>query len=211
MSETKTNSEKELAIYALIESPENLNQASHSEEILQAEIKGSSKGKIRVRKTTTDEGITFTQTVKVKPIKDSESLIDEATEITSTISEEMFNAIFEVSNSRQDKVRHFFIMKDVTLNLHDDVLKSIQLPEMIYEVDVYKKPDGTISKYCKIDVELDNVLKYLKQNYIEIKEFNLKISLANLPINCTNPFIASTATDEQKQLLDQLYKHEFNM
>ena len=73
------------------------------------------------------------------------------------------------------------------------------------------KADGSLVPWCKIDIEIDKVMLWVKQKYPELEELKINVSVKQLPFSMVNTFISANATADQKALIDQLYKQDYNV
>ena len=83
------------------------------------------------------------------------------------------------------------------------------MPELKFEVDVFPKEEGGYQDWCKIDIEIDPLLKVINESGKEIGEFNLKIKVNHLPFKPTESFVGSEANEEQTKILDNFYQNIF--
>lgn len=206
---TTEEQETEVTIFAKMDSPNGLKQASNVEEHIQLEAKLGNQF-CRVRKTTAkgEEKYTFTFKVKDK----SAEQVASAKEYNVDVDQDFFTGFSEVAESKQEKTRYHFLSKNVILNVEgDDNVKSIELPEIVYEVDVFKKPNGEISEWCKIDVELDPIILFLSQNYPDIKNVKINLKVSHLPFRPVDTMLSTTENSDERAKIDQLYKTDFKV
>lgn len=208
--------ETEITIYAKIGDMEGLKTADYKEVHEQAETRLNDTTRLRVRKTIKESepfsenenpGITFNATLK---IDNENSIVNSNSEINLPITEEFFKAFFAASNSRFIKTRYVFYSKRVSLSVDHPDIGTIEIPKLKYEVDVFKRTTGEVSEYCKIDIEVDPIIKFLKVNYPDIKDVKYIIKVSHLPFKPNGYFIDSQANEGQMQLLDHLYENDFN-
>lgn len=143
----------------------------------------------------------YTFTVKTKT-KSGEGM-DEHKETTNLITEDIFNSLFEKATLHTEKTRFTFKSKRSYINIKNE---KFPLPDIFYEVDVYKDKDNELFDYCKIDVELNKVLDYIENIFPDIKEIDLKLKLNHLPFKPTNIIDANNCSDEEKDFIDIFYK-----
>ena len=209
--EKKAVTETELVIYCKIGYFEGLKEAVKKERHDQYEIKSEqeitgNKGCVRVRKTTCSDGVKFVQTNKVRTQDENLSI---AEEFNIDITEEHFNCFTKIAPGKTIKDRFIFLSKNVTVNKFGDETETIEVPELKFEVDVFPKEEGGYHDWCKIDVELDPLLKAINESGKDIKEFKLNIKINHLPFKPTESFIGSEANEEQKKIMDMFYQQIF--
>lgn len=201
---TNISAENEIAIYARITNFSGLEKATRIIEQEQYEIKSGIKGKIRVRKETFQQVDTYTLTTKVS--SPSNSSVSN-TEFTISIDREFFDSFRQIANKGMKKSRYMFPISQLIID--NRPLKN--LPETYFEVDVFTRPDGLKFSWCKIDLELDNILRSISKKLDD--EFKLKIiaRISDLSFKPVEMFIGDQATEEQNKLLDVLFKEVFTI
>jgi hypothetical protein len=207
----KSQTETELVIYCKVGYFEGLKDAIKKEHHDQYEIKSEqeltkNKGCVRVRKTTGGDGVKFVQTNKVRSQDENLSISEE---FNIDITEEHFNCFAKIAPSKTIKDRFIFLSKNVTVNKFGDETETIDVPELKFEVDVFPKEEGGYHEWCKIDVELDPLIKAINDSGKDIKEFNLSIKINHLPFKPTESFVGSEANEEQKKIIDMFYQELF--
>lgn len=205
VEETTVEEETEATVYALIGNVDGLAKADYKELHNQAETKLNDESKIRVRKTTRDGIVKFEQTIKDKV--SSTALAKTVTETTCVIPEGMFNTFFKSADKKSVKTRYVF-KDEKSIARVEGKEEVIILPGLKYEVDVFTNKEGKESTWCKIDIELDSTLAFLKENHPDI-EAKIIFDISRLPFNPQQPFEKRTANAEQLSLIDGLYDTEF--
>ena len=213
---TSKTKETEVAIYALIKNIKGLKQADKIVLQEQYEIKSerpdSLGGKIRVRKETFEGNDTYTQTVKVSGKKAGD--VSDNTEYTISIDKEMFEAFKAIASTGMIKTRHSFNLKKVKfVDESDDskVSAVFKKPDAAFEVDVFSNMEGFTFGRCKIDLELDVINDLVKKRIDEDANIKIIAKISSLPFRPERAFIASTATEQQKKILDFLYREVFTI
>lgn len=200
------SSEQEIVIYAKIGNMEGLSQASLIEQHEQAEIK-SEAGRIRVRKTTRNGRVPVYEMTSKRPI--SVGGVKSNREKTKSINEQLYNLFLEVCPSFMAKTRYVFKTENLRIK-RGDMQANIKTSELNFEVDVFTKGDGTVSKWCKIDIEVDKIEEILKKNSIEVGDMRLIASISSLPFEPDTIVIDDGNDDEgKKELISALYENEF--
>ena len=206
-AETTEATEQELTLFAKIGDMEGLQKAGESEEHIQLEAK-LGKQFCRVRKTTKGDDVKYVFTFKVKDADVDQ--IASSKEYNVEVDKDFFEGFAKVAESKQEKTRYVFDSEKVLLMIDgDENLKSIELPTMHYEIDVFKTPSGEISEWCKIDVELDTALLFVAKNYPELKDVKLKVKVSHLPFKPKDVMQSTTEVSDQRALIDRLYSEEF--
>lgn len=202
--------ETEITLYAKITAPEGLSAAESYEHHVQLEARLGEENFCRVRQTTAGNEKAYVYTFKLRNENHS-APVDSRQEFNLPVDAAYFDAFFKAADSCQEKTRYFFKSQSITLTVGEgNETREISVPEVIYEVDVFKKPgtDGN-SIWCKIDIEVDRILTFLEHNHPELANVKLVIKISHLPFKPVESFIGKDATPEQKALLDKLYQTEF--
>jgi len=179
-SDGKFFKEIEYEYYCRITDLSQLDNASSKEAHEQWEIKipkaddNVGEGRIRVRKTTFADGrIEYVQTTKSILKKDNARI-----EVPILTTEDGFKQFMILSNAGMIKDRYCFNSGD-----------------FVFEVDMFKKPDGSYCEWCKIDIEVPTADTVIPE---------LPIVVENLITNQKYK-----RTPEEIELLDKLYETEF--
>lgn len=203
------NSESEISIYAKIGEPEGLKQANHVEHQEQWEYrlpvpKGERGPKMRVRKTTIDGRSECVETIKI-PLDTAKSLdkMAQVTEYPSVINEEYYQAWIKAFGTKGcKKTRYTFITTDVELTVGDQV---VQVPRLKYEVDVFLVNKDEASTWCKIDIEVDELLAYMAEHHPDIKNVALVVKISHLPFKPTQAILGNDPDPEKDAIRRQLW------
>lgn len=200
------HTEEEITIYAKIGDMEGLSQASLIEQQEQAEIK-TPVGKIRVRKITKNGMVPVYELTTKRPI--SMKGLAKNRERTKRINEEVYNLFLDVCPNFQSKTRYTFKSEQLRIK-RGDMEAVVKTSDLAFEVDVFTKPDGSISEWCKIDIETDKIADILRENNIGISDIKLIATISKLPFN-PDKIIIDDKSDEQdkRELITSLYKYEF--
>lgn len=203
----KEQNEEEITIYAKIGNMEGLSQASYIEQQEQAEIK-TPIGKIRIRKITQNGRVPIYELTTKRPI--SLTGIAKNRERTKKINEEVYNLFMDVCPTFMSKTRYVFKSEQLRIK-RGDMEALIKTNDLAFEVDVFTKADGSISEWCKIDIETDKIAEILQENNIGVSDIKLVATLSKLPFSPDNIVIDDRKTDEpdKKELITGLYKYEF--
>lgn len=198
--------ETEIVVFGKIEEMAQLAQIPHREHHVQLEARFKEKGKARVRKTTVGEKVSYELTIK-DPV---EGVSGANTEYTIPIDELFFEGFSRVATLKVIKTRYTVISKAVTFTIQQPGgPASVTLPSVKYEIDVYTGRDQNPSPWCKIDIEIDEIVAYIHRHYPNIKRSNVKIDLKNLPITITNAFVQQHATTQQREFVDTLFREAY--
>jgi len=210
VNQSKLNSEIEVAIYAHITNPEGLKQASEVIEQEQIESEFMNGVRCRVRKEIRNTETSYTFTYKVK--KGGDKALQNNTEYNIAIDQDFFEGFRNVAKKRLKKSRYVFHSKSVEMKLvkEDGSTTVIVLPNLTYEVDVYKKKDGTESEWCKIDVELDNILPLINEKS-EGKPVRVILKVSHLPFKPEKSMLGSSQVSAEKELMGKIWDNEWNL
>ena len=208
---TALKSEAEIVVYARVGNFDGLKQADSVIEQHQLELYLPSKGKNRVRRSISADGEIYEATVKT-PKKSLGS--DESSVAMSCVEENIpatpgfFEAFKYIASKMFVKKRYCFNGEKTTVSKGD---QKFDLPPIVYEVDVYERHDGKIVEWCKIDIEVDELLKAIN-SIPELKgvDICLDIKIKDLPFVPQDAFIVgSENTDAQKRLVLKLWNEEY--
>lgn len=204
MSNSSVSEETEVTFYSKISDMEGLKKANYKVKQIQSEGKINGKLKCRVRSSDTLGKVLYEMTMKEE---DGEVFgIKKCKEHSVEINKDFFDVFLKSVGTYFKKTRYVFVSDGVNLIFNENGAKRvIELPKVNYEVDVFQKQDGTMSEWCKIDVELDSVIAKLSNSYPDIKDYDFKFSLNTLPLGLSGTIIAHGADIEQKQLLDKFW------
>ena len=203
----KEEDENEITIYAKIGNMEGLNQASFIEKQEQAEIK-TDIGKARVRKIIQNGRVPVFELTTKRPI--SLNAVKRNRERTKKINEELYDMFIDVCPVFQSKTRYVFKSEKITIK-RENLEAVITTTDLKFEVDVFTKADGSISEWCKIDLEIDAINKILKENNIGVKDVKLIACISSLPFEPNNIVIDDGKDEDadKKELISALWKYEF--
>lgn len=206
-NETKENKESEVVIYARIGDFRGLEQAGVKVRHHQIESEFSNGQRCRVRKIEDGNQTIYEYTYKLKVNTNADMSINK--EFTVQVDKEFFDNFKYVGTKQIIKDRYIFPSENVELTyIEGENKKVISIPSIIYEVDVYEKEDGSFSKYCKIDVEVDSIINFLDKEYPELKNVKLNVKVSHLPFKPENPILSTDGS--KKDFLSSLWDNEFN-
>ena len=194
--------ETEIVIYARITDFEGLKKASSKQAQEQWQVLGPF-GKVRVRNESHD-GVEGKYTMA---IKSKDSVLGGA-ETEMGIDKDVFEAFKTISDNGMIKDRYCFPAQRVTMR-DASGKHNVQLPDLVFEVDVYKKPDGTYHEWVKIDLEIDSILEAVKDVNQAITTADLNINIGDLPFKPVEMMENSTKDEGQRAKISQLYDTVF--
>jgi hypothetical protein len=205
-----TAPETEITIYAKIGRPEGLKEADDCEEHEQIQARLTDSSRIRIRKTIKNGVASLSMTIK-NDLKDTHEGLDATQETTIAIDEGFYQAFKEGASEVIQKTRYCFHSKNVTASIIDGTeRKSITLPNVKYEVDVFHVDKHNSCVWCKIDIEVDAIEKFIRQNYADVKDIKLSIAVSHLPFKPTEMFMKEADMPQMHQsLLDDLWENYF--
>lgn len=200
------NNEREVIMYAKIGSPEGLSTATSVESQQQYETQYENGAKCRIRTVNNKDPV---YTFKIK--NEGESKLADNKEYHVAVDKDFFKGFKDgVASHWLNKRRYIFERTNVTMPaIVNGVLKTVKLPSLDYEVDVYFKSDGTMSPWCKIELEVDRLEEAIREN--SDKNINIKLNVSGLAFMPQEVILMATATEEQKAFVKRLWEEEFRL
>lgn len=202
-----TEAEIELCYMVEVTDPSGFEKASAMEMHQQYEYKlppdeqGNRRGKIRIRKTTKNNESVFSETIKTP--MNVESLLGDQ-ESTTEISEAFYNAWRHVYRaSGQQKIRYCFMAVEATMVYQGN---EVKLPPVKFEVDVFLDPRGRKSKWAKVDIEVQDIVKMLKEQYEDVDAAKFEIKFDCLPLGVNQVVSMATKNSEERAAIDNFFK-----
>lgn len=206
----QVENEKEITILCKVGNFEGLQQAFSVEHHLQAQICKNDKGMVRIRKTTpnaNDSGTVVTELTTKTQISDGG--VRSVKEKTAPINDVIFGQLMEVADKYMDKTRYLFKMETLQIT-HGEKTYDLKDLNLAYEVDIFKKKDGSVSQWCKIDVEVQGIEEKLNELNIPVEQISFKIVIGKLPFAPTDFVLVDKEENEDKQeLIEELFDNEF--
>ena len=208
LEDISSEMETEVTIYAQYDNLAGLKEATYSEGHVQVEAEFAKANNCRVRKTLEGANINYVYTYKVKR-KNAFGKMGKK-EHNVTVDEEFFED-FKLSAGRLlCKKRYVFDSQVIKIKYEEDgEEKILSIPGNKFEVDMFIKTDGTVSAWCKIDIELDQAYAYLKKTAPQALGGTFLLSVEHLPIKPKNCILDVSATDEQKKTISAIWDNEF--
>jgi len=202
--------EKEITILCKIGNFEGLQQSFDSEHHLQAQICKNDKGMVRIRKTTFVGKRTNIPAIELTTkTQISDGGIRSVQEKTEPIDESIFAQLLEVAEKYMDKTRYLFKMETLEVSFEDKIYDLSDIG-LVYEVDVFKKKDGSVSQWCKIDVEVQCIEEKLKELNLDVEKISFKVVISKLPFEPTDFILVDEEENTDKQeLIRELFDNEF--
>lgn len=199
--------ETEIVIYSKVSQPARLDECQSKEDHVQLETTFANGIRCRVRKITKEGKSEFLFTFKVPTKQTNGTEFEANVEHTVSVDEAFFNGFMSVATRKLVKTRYNFASTNVSLTLKvGEEDKTIVIPNIEYEVDIYTKEDGSVSEWCKIDVEIDNIVNYIQANHKEVGEMNLNIKVSQLPFAPTDSILSFNTTDANRIKIDDIWK-----
>lgn len=192
----KASFEREYVFYAKLDDFSILKDATHSEFQEQWNLKIDKSadnycfGRIRIRKTVANGETTYVQTIKT-PVSSSSNVSDEGNIAVPDASQNMFEVAI---NASEDAFAQFKLIADQGM-IKTRYVFPIKDTDLKFEVDVFHLPDGKLSEWVKIDLEVNSPLE-------EIPALPLGFSQAIMNQK-------DNQTDEEKQFILKLYDEVF--
>ncbi len=202
--------ETEVVLYCRIGNPEALENAVRKEEHVQLEGEFVNGTRCRVRKTTRNEEVSYVFTYKLKDRKEqNDTVIESSDERNAVVDEAFFQGFYKIAFREIHKVRYVFSSQNVTLSLTSSETGEpvkVQLPNVEFEVDVFTNQPEPGTLWCKIDVEVDNILNFVKEKHPELKDVKLHLGVSNLPFAPQDIIQAATDDGGQRDRISELWK-----
>ena len=199
--------ETEIVVYSKVSEPVRLEECKSKEQHIQLETSFENGTRCRVRKVTKESKTEFLFTFKVPTKVDNGTGLDANTEYTVEVDEDFYKGFELVANRKLVKTRYNFSSQNVAMTLKSgEEDKEIIIPNIEYEVDIYTKEDGTVSEWCKIDVEIDNIINYIQSNHKEISDLKLNVKVSHLPFAPVSSILSFNCSDEQRIKIDEIWK-----
>lgn len=202
-----SSNEIELCYMVEVRRPEGYAEASAVEIHEQYEYKlppaegGVRRGKIRIRKTTANNETTYTETIKTP--NDPSSMLGDM-ESNTEINEAFFKAWRHVYRADgQHKIRHTFVATNAVMNYQGT---EIKLPPVHFELDVFIDKTGSKSKWAKVDIEVQDIIKMLKESYEEVDVAKFEIKFDCLPLDIGQVVSMVTKHSEERAAIDNFFK-----
>lgn len=202
-------SEKELVIYAKVGDYEGLKKAQQIIHQEQAQQKFPG-GRMRVRMERPDGVKDYTYTFTTKSGYSQADGLQNCEEENTPVDSKVYEMFKSTCKDFQRKTRFVFKVENIKVNT-PGMEAELDVPELVYEVDVFYTTEGKFSQWCKIDVELDGLFAALKAAGIDTdKELDLKLQLSSLPFKPKDAYMETAADPKSKELTWTIYEKEFN-
>lgn len=199
--------ETEIVVYAKISNWDGLQKASHTEAHEQMETSFKNSGRCRVRLIDNDK---YTLTLKIPTGTDEGYEANE--EVTTEIDKDFYDSFRQVAEHRLLKTRYTFNSSTIQLVYGEGDDKHVmEVPDITYEVDVYTNQAGEVCEWCKIDIEVDNILNYLSQHHSDLEQVKLNVKISHLPFEPAECILATSMTDEQQTFVSSLWQDQFRL
>lgn len=203
--ESGAKREDEIVIYAKVNDFTGLKKAASKESHEQWEVKAPF-GKIRIRKTTVgDLDPTYSQAIKRR---DQQVGILGGTELEIPSTVEAFEALKSITDNGMIKDRYVFKPASITVPGLEGQSSNIDLK---YEVDVFPDGHGGYHQWCKIDIEVNDLLDRMAKAIGPNKKIKLTFSISDLPFKPTEMINGASEKLEDKEKIDYLYKEIFRL
>ncbi len=201
--------ETEVCIYGYIRDLSELSTAHEILEISQYSATLGDSGRCRCRSTLEKGTEDYVMTVKMD--KADKSNVTSKYEYNFNVDKDYYDYFKTIAQEWHKKKRYIFKVKDVVFKTfnRDAVEKTITVPEVLYEVDIFEKEDGSFSNWCKIDIEIDKALDYIDSNIEDYYSIELNVNLKPLPVVVEDAFMASKTSIAVKNKISKLWEEEF--
>lgn len=200
--------ETELVIYAHIGDPAGLDQCTSKERHVQVEGTFSTGVRCRVRHVNKGGQDDYSFTYKLKTnAEDGGSSVEASIEHTVPVDQPFFHDFMKAAERIILKTRYIFNSQRITMTLNKDEEEPqvIEIPNVQFEVDVFdgQPEDGM---WCKIDLEVDVILDYLKAHYPQVQKMALTATVTNLPFKPGNIMLSHAADEAVQEKISELWK-----
>lgn len=201
-------SEKEIeaVFYCDIGDPAGLGQADQVIKQEQCETEFANGSRARVRRSEEEGRISYEMTMKSKELS-AGGPVQETIETTTPISKDFYTVFRSNAKHRLDKTRYVFNSKSVVMSIRkpEGGMSEVQLNNIAYEVDVYRNAEGKIIGFCKVDVEVHQLLAQLKEKFPDEMPGGIHIKLSHLPFKPQNIIDATKRTEEEAAKIDEFW------
>lgn len=201
------SAEIELCYFCEITNRDGLDQAASIEHHEQWEFRapqvegGRQMGRERVRKTTNNDQVKYDLTTKA-PHSSENSIGDHEEKIE--ITEEFFKnwkRAFGVTG--QYKTRYTFISNEAWVKYN---YLEIRIKDLVFEVDIFTNKDGKRSIFAKVDVEIQDVIQYIKQKFPEVDAAKFVIDFSKLPLGIGKIIPAKSKDPAEQALVKEFFE-----
>lgn len=222
-NETTRSNETEIIVYCRIQDFDGLQKASKIETHEQLETEFKNGVRCRVRRTSKspvvatedsntvdmhDDSYEFTFKLKDQ----SEGGFESNQEFTVNVDKDFFDGFRQIADHRLLKTRYEFSSDKIYLNYQDgDEKKTMMIPNIKYEIDVYLDKDGQICEWCKIDIEVDAILDHIAKHHPDIDNLKMNVKISHLPFEPSDGILTLSASEEQKAFVDSLWKDHYRL
>lgn len=205
---TSLSKETELCLYIELEDPSFETDTSF-DVYKQYESLLENKTKIRTRVYESDNRCLLTIKLKTADIAG----ISTVDEYTTLVPIGFADGFIKAASSVQHKRRDYFKSNSVVLKMsRGDEVEVHDAPELSIELDRFIKQDGSYSKWAKVDIEVNDLISWIKSTYSKDKVDKYSIDFENILPCKVLRIIQSTTTDpEEKSILSDLWDNEFKV
>ena len=159
------------------------------------------KRRQRVRETISDGVSRFDETIKIDI--DGETAVQSTIEVSTPIEAAYFEAWKQHFGERGVlKTRYTFHAKKVSVTMEG---KEIEIPNIKYEVDIFRTETGVRSRWCKIDVEIDSLLDFLDRKGISFDDVEMVVKVTHLPFKPEQCFLHSAGNEQHDQSVKKFW------
>lgn len=196
-----SSTEEEITVMAKVGDFNGFQKADNVVNIQELSTYIEGRGKFRQRKISGRDGTNFVSNVKPKGVGNViKTTKDE--DIPSTA------AYYETCRLMADQLtirdRYTFNGSAATIE-HEG--KTVTLPPINFDVDVFHRFDGRESEWIKIDIEVNRLVDALESLGLPKEGLNLTISISHLPFLPVDAFIVQDDnTPEQLAIIKKLWE-----
>ena len=134
---------------------------------------------------------------------DGETAVQSTIEVSTPIEAAYFEAWKQHFGERGVlKTRYTFHAKKVSVTMEG---KEIEIPNIKYEVDIFRTETGERSRWCKIDVEIDSLLDFLDRKGISFDDVEMVVKVTHLPFKPEQCFLHSAGNEQHDQSVKKFW------
>jgi len=201
--------ETEIVLYCKIGDLAGLEQCTRKEDHHQLEVRFETGHTSRVRRVTKDGVDSYTFTFKVKGGEhEGGNLVEAMIENNVEVDKDFYENFKKVASRELVKTRYVFVSESVTMEVMqpDAGPTKVDIPNVEYEIDVYKDASDQIVPMCKIDVEVDNIMNFLAKEFPDIKDIRIRLKVGHLAFKPQEVVPAASEEEDARNFIDAFWQ-----
>ena len=202
--------ETELVLYVQLEDP-GFTLEGKSEYWFQYETEFKNGTRARVRQYHEEDSSEITRSIATIKAKSGKTAgVDTVDEYNCEITEDFAEGFIHGSETVQHKRRDYLKSNKVAVLLTRGGEEEVHdAPELPIDFDRFINDDGTFQQWAKVDIEIDEFVKWLDSTYGLNKIGGIHVDFEHLIPTKVLKIIHSKTTDpEEKQILDDLWDNK---